>query len=163
MKNTTTIPLVLAILIAGAGIVLASFPENQDASIEKVYSFEDEENEVRYTIGAITDVYGPFEIQINSYSESGEKIEVLRKEYDGSYFIPAGNKIYDWIEVDPVKLHAGYNIITVKIVFGPLNAVPEINPANNMGSMIYYLPEPPEPEENSPPRFGKIMPVTDLK
>lgn len=133
----------LAISIAGAGIVSA---ETQDAAIQ-ITAFENINGmRLKFSIEGVTNVNGPWTIDFYNYDENGTKTKIATKDYDGASWndIPAGTKHYDWIELDPTKLHAGYNIITAKIIFGPLNGIAEINPANNMDSFVVYYEPPPE-------------------
>lgn len=151
IKKYLALFLALTIVSAIVGIVAAlgtssnpprpagNFPASQDAGIE-MFKNANEESRLRYNIVAVTDVYGPFDVQIYTYSESGKKRLLYQKWYDGSIFIPAGQKFYDWIDIEYVgpKLYPRYNIITAKLVFGSLNAVPETNPSNNMAAYVLY-------------------------
>ncbi len=133
--------------------------QGQDASIEIISLTDFNGKELHFSIKGITNTSGPYEIQVNTYSESGEKVKIATKYYDGASwnFIPAGSERFDWIEVDPFKLHEGYNIITVKIVFSPLNSAPDINPSNDMDSMVLYcLPELPDLEVSNPRYYSAV-------
>jgi hypothetical protein len=135
----------LALFIASIGIAGA---ETQDAGVQ-ITAFEDINGmRLKFSIEGITDVRGPWTIDFYNYDENGTRTKIATKDYDGASWndITAGTKHFDWIELDPVKLHAGYNIVTAKIIFGPLNSITEINPKNNMSSfVIYYEPLPDIP------------------
>ncbi len=135
----------LAIFIVSMGVASA---ETQDASLQ-ITGFEDINGmRLKFFIEGITNVSGPWVVEFYNYEEDGTRTAVAIKDYDGASWndIPAGSKHFDWIELDSTKLHAGYNIITAKIIFGPLNRVIEINPANNMDSFVIYYEPLPEPE-----------------
>ena len=150
-KNKVTLLtfLILAMLITSISTAFANI-ESQDASIEVMPIRISGNIELPFIINGITEINGPYDVQIFTYSETGDKVEIVTKYYDGASWnhIPVGSERYDWVEINPLKLHEGYNIITVKIVFGPLNAIPDMNPENDMAStVLYYMSESDLPNQ----------------